>query len=499
MDDKNKYTYQAIQQILTSGKDPENPNRFYTQQELSELIVWLNGNLNPDSQEITLPPEEEAEVQKVEIAAQAVDLNENTPADKKQAAWEQILHHNEVLSQTGAPPIPTQIVSQEVSRRATELASKTLSPEIKGKIGELLNKIPQIPDVESVVKKKAVQGLSTRIAARLGLASLGAAASAGVYLLVEADIFILNKAKDLLRSGLIKLTGDGDGSNLAAVSLGAAALGIFFPPAFGLALVTGGLSYIQGGSEGFKKAGQRSVLLFLAIMGAFMSVVIWPIVISLIAIPLFIGFTILVITNSSYVVPPGSSVYKDLGGGIFLTQTCFVLNGSWPETYKANMIRATEFMAQTGAYMDKICSKGPVYLTYSGTETYGGEVISSNTILIYELGSSTVGSAIYTLAHESGHIFAHRYPSVQNELYRGDVGVSSERPVCTYPLPHRRGMLVEDFAEMIALFIYTNPVIGYTEPSATRNLSCISPSFNVTYPNHVNFAAQYIFESRMGW
>lgn len=314
MDDKNKYTYQVIKYILTTGKDPDNPDQYYTQQELHELVTWLNGNINPDNQEITLPSKEEVIEQKVEIASQAVDLNENTPADKKQAAWEQVLHHNEVLSQTGAPPIPTQVVSQEVSRRATELASKTLSPEIKGKIGELLNKIPQIPDVESVVKKKAAQGLSTRIAVRLGLASLGAAASAGVYLLVEAGFIILNKAKDLLRSGLIKLTGDGDGSNLASVSLGAAALGILFPPAFALALVTGGLSYLQGGTEGFKKAGKKGALLIFAILGAFFSIVIWPIVITLITVPVLIAFTILVITNSSYVVPPGDMLFSSSGG-----------------------------------------------------------------------------------------------------------------------------------------------------------------------------------------
>lgn len=394
MDDKNKYTYQAIQQILTSGKDPENPNRFYTQQELSELIVWLNGNLNPDSQEITLPPEEEAEVQKVEIAAQAVDLNENTPADKKQAAWEQILHHNEVLSQTGAPPIPTQIVSQEVSRRATELAGKTLSPEIKGKIGELLNKIPQIPDVESVVKKKAVQGLSTRIAARLGLASLGAAASAGVYLLVEAGIFILNKAKDLLRSGLIKLTGDGDGSNLAAVSLGAAALGIFFPPAFGLALVTGGLSYIQGGSEGFKKAGKRGVLLFFAILGAAFSVVIWPIVIALIVIPIFIAFTILVITNSSYVVPPGDMFNSGAGaigiGGAY--PHCWPTQGKVSQgPYCETFANYTHCKGGLNA-IDIVGIRGtPIFATHDGTaRAASGGGYGNYIVITSELGFSTL-------------------------------------------------------------------------------------------------------------
>ncbi len=483
MDDKNKYTYQKIQAILTTGKDPDDPKRFYTQQELHELITWLNTG------------ETEVQESKLTTTAQALDVEENTLPEKRQAAWEQILRDNQT-AKTGGPGAMTEAVSREISQRALGLAGKTVPPEIKVKIGKLL---AQIPDVQGIAKKKAVQALSTRLAARLGVAALGTTASAGVYLLIEAGIFVLNKVKDMLRSVLIKFTGDGDGSNLATVSLGAAALGIVFPPAFALALVSGGLSYIQGGSEGFKKASKRGFLVFLTILGAFFSVVIWPIVISLIAIPVLIAFTILVITNSSFVIPPGSSFYKDLGGGIYLTQTCFVLNGPWPEAYRTNMIRATEFMAQTGAYMDKICSKGPVYLTYSGVESYGGEVISSNTILIYELGSSTVGSAAYTLAHESGHIFARRYEEVQNNIYVNDPGIQAERPVCTYPFASRRGMLVEDFAEMIALFIYTNPVIGYIEPSQTRNLACISPSFNVTYPNHVNFAAQHIFESRMGW
>ena len=86
MDDKNKYTYQVIKYILTTGKDPDNPDQYYTQQELHELVTWLNGNINPDNQEITLPSKEEVIEQKVEIASQAVDLNKNTPADKKQAA-----------------------------------------------------------------------------------------------------------------------------------------------------------------------------------------------------------------------------------------------------------------------------------------------------------------------------------------------------------------------------------------------------------------------------
>lgn len=404
------------------------------------------------------------------------------------------------------PQIPNSFIRQ-FSKEKLETVEGVLrhfSPKTIQTAQKLGNALLKIPGATTIGRT------GSKLLARLGLESL---VSGGTLAIIELGYQAYRQLKNLWSNIVrrLRLSGSNNSKNLSILGAIAIPFIIITPLAFPVSLGFFGASYLTGGPAAVS-AGVGAVFGgLMSIFTAAITVTITPIVISLIVIPLMLAFVIFVITSGAYMVPPSGSLIVGTGpDGIFTTQTCFVLNGPWPEQYRLYMTRATDYMAQTGMYMDKICSKGIVYLTYSGTASYGGEVVSNNTILIYEKGTNNLGSAIYTLAHESGHIFARRFSDIQNNLYRLSEARAQEPEICTYPISSARGTLVEDFAEMIALYIYTNPIIGYLKeiPSSPRyeyedgeedRMPCIYPSFVDTYPLHVDFAATHIFGSRMGW
>lgn len=172
---------------------------------------------------------------------------------------------------------------------------------------------------------------------------------------------------------------------------------------------------------------------------------------------------------------------------------CFLFASNWPEGDRNIEIRAIAQMTRARKFIDKLCGGGPITLNYSATqsEVYGARITGPRQILIYPLGIGTLGNALYTIAHESGHVLA-QVTNLQT-LYLDDDNVVPERELCTYRYdPHPPS---EDFAEMVALYISQAP------GSTHRNFDCMPGGIDLKskYPNHWFFARQKIFEESLGW
>lgn len=167
---------------------------------------------------------------------------------------------------------------------------------------------------------------------------------------------------------------------------------------------------------------------------------------------------------------------------------CFEFDKSWANqvTGKANVSKAILKMSAAKTYMATLCKGGKITLTYSTKNVkYGGEIINGG-ITLYRPGTYLSDLVtLYTLAHESGHIYAHRTSA--DEKFADDPKVKGEGYICTYPMGKTTN---EDFAETIALYI--SKVAGSTQAGCMSN-------FRTQYPNHWSFARNSIFFESLGW
>lgn len=168
---------------------------------------------------------------------------------------------------------------------------------------------------------------------------------------------------------------------------------------------------------------------------------------------------------------------------------CFTFDSSWNATDKAREITAVAKITRATTYTATLCAGGPIILhrigSGSGCGGGGGEV-TGNTINIYDAGVNCSDFVTYyTLAHETGHIYAARTNKYQ--LFR-DSGVTNEGWICTYP-----GTLQdsEDFPEMIALY--------YTKVAGSTKAGCMSGTLKTAYPYHWKFAHDNIFMENLDW
>lgn len=145
------------------------------------------------------------------------------------------------------------------------------------------------------------------------------------------------------------------------------------------------------------------------------------------------------------------------------------------------MIEAINILKGESCYYNKICVNGPINLIRSDDCTYGGITVSNNQIKICSAALSSLGAAIYTLAHESGHIFGRLY-SGGYKTYK-ELGLPFNDGGClpSYPMYDNGGSALtcthgegEDMAETIGIKI-SGPY---------------SPSNNIlaSYPIHQQFA-----------
>lgn len=163
---------------------------------------------------------------------------------------------------------------------------------------------------------------------------------------------------------------------------------------------------------------------------------------------------------------------------------CFVFNdtptpdafghvsGAWDN--KSGVLNAIAELNRSAPYMARLCGSGTINLYRVRANYGGGSVSSANGIFLYNAGAGGV-SAVYTLAHESGHILSYR-TSLFQEFYNEGV-FRREGYIWTYPNAYTEH---EDFAEAFGAYVvYKRYIFG------RRGTSLNLPS---EYPLHYDFA-----------
>lgn len=162
---------------------------------------------------------------------------------------------------------------------------------------------------------------------------------------------------------------------------------------------------------------------------------------------------------------------------------CFVITNEdqIPSNLDSNLNQGiTTLSGEHPVYVSKICSKGPINITYEDTDPgYWGYYKGTNNITLYQGGLGTVQNAEYIVAHEAGHLLAaYAMPNLY-VAYLDYAGVKEERPICSYSATTEAS---EAFAEAIALY------------ASDKAFSCFGGTFQSRYPNHWQFANDIIFQ-----
>src|SRR3989344_3030120 len=158
-------------------------------------------------------------------------------------------------------------------------------------------------------------------------------------------------------------------------------------------------------------------------------------------------------------------------GGPIAGQGCFVFDkgaadrqgrvgADWSSdpTGKANVEMAISLVLQSPTWANLVCNGGPVKLYRIHDNYGGGQAISgAQQIFLYNGGASNPGTAIYTLAHETGHIVDTWSPLFSQFMSQGIISRDGGY-LESYPNAKSDH---EDFAETAGLYVgikyYCNP------------------------------------------
>jgi hypothetical protein len=181
---------------------------------------------------------------------------------------------------------------------------------------------------------------------------------------------------------------------------------------------------------------------------------------------------------------------------------CFVFSDwqghSWTDPEQILITQTIAYLAQWHHFIELVCKADfdggsltggqTVYLLRGGSENYGGEVISGSQIILYDKALlNGFYNALYTLAHESGHIIDHRNSSLK-PIYFNVVDIDTEGYLPTYPLKDRLGPN-EDFAETIGIYPIWDKITFSQERGGKIN-------YPADYPTHYQFADKCIFHDQ---
>lgn len=193
-----------------------------------------------------------------------------------------------------------------------------------------------------------------------------------------------------------------------------------------------------------------------------------------------IFFTLIAITGAA-----GS--FNDYGRTQETVSGCFVLSGQWTEEDKTLITGAINKILSHSKYATALCKNGqPINLVrVSSTPSGWCEANSSNIDLVDKcLGNEE--NTLYSLAHETGHIYSARNPEIYAAYLKqiGSPNLPLEEFLCSYPLDKSYG---EDFPETFAVSItnYHYPNHYYRNCSKTINMQN-------DYPLHYNFVKDFI-------
>lgn len=166
---------------------------------------------------------------------------------------------------------------------------------------------------------------------------------------------------------------------------------------------------------------------------------------------------------------------------------CFAFVGNWNETDKNLELEAILRIQQfSPKYMADLCQNQTINLVRDYTKLDYCYVPDNNTIIIRDICLYTAANTLYSLVHESGHIYTHRnWPSYvlfrDTVLHSGLIyGLLSEAYLCSYPFVKSDS---EDFAETIAVYVQNHYFPGHlfracgSKPIDLQN----------SYPKHYNF------------
>jgi hypothetical protein len=169
---------------------------------------------------------------------------------------------------------------------------------------------------------------------------------------------------------------------------------------------------------------------------------------------------------------------------------CFTFSGPWTAQEKAWEMQAMGHLSQYPKFVSLLCSGGDINLKRV-QESGGGWWSSANEITIYNGGVKTYEVALYTLAHESGHVIDYRNPGLgpyhgnPNEFNNSNA-FQTEGLLPTYPNQGVSGLtrIKESFAESIGLYVVWDKLVFRC---------CGQVDYPNEYPLHYNFANTNIF------
>jgi hypothetical protein len=275
---------------------------------------------------------------------------------------------------------------------------------------------------------------------------------------------------------------------ITEISLGALAAGIFFNiPAL---IIGGGVGLVGGlagggiSSFGSSLSGLLGSLggLLGAIMGAFLATIAGPIIITIFAFPLAVGFILLVINSGAYIVP--SSKTSTAINCIIIADNAL----PWPGALRSNVEEAAT--AVTGAHaqwMNRVCAGGEVNLCYDPPQITPGyyawhvhdQFGDGCDVYFNEKGVGTEHNAEFMITHELTHHIQHIDNATLQEYQ--DFGAYAEVAVngfCSYGAT--RGSVVESMAEACGLYASIPSWVG-----------CI-PDYASKYPMNYSFAQGFM-------
>jgi len=178
------------------------------------------------------------------------------------------------------------------------------------------------------------------------------------------------------------------------------------------------------------------------------------------------------------------------------TSGCFSFSDSkdqWSDSEKSQVMEAVSKILSSPRYSQNLCQRGTIELIRERVNDYA-HADSRNSKIYLTNGSSggTFNSQeviLYTLSHESGHIFANRNSYIYNEFLRNLFNPFSgkqEDYICSYPLGKTPD---EDFPETIAVFIMNSFYPNYPYVHCGNK----SIDLQTDYPKHYNFCINNIF------
>ena len=148
------------------------------------------------------------------------------------------------------------------------------------------------------------------------------------------------------------------------------------------------------------------------------------------------------------------------------------VSGAWDN--KSGVLNAIAELNRSAPYMARLCNGGTINLYRVLADYGGGSVSSAHGIFLYNAGVAGV-SAIYTLAHESGHILSYRTGLFQ-EFYNEGI-FKREGYIWTYPNAYTEQ---EDFAETFGAYVVYKRYVFRRRGTELNFLS--------EYPLHYDFA-----------